>query len=58
MSQFWIELPPSINITLINEEGCLSIFSERLDEIGVIIFIVVGIVFIVQVRTNCTEPTY
>lgn len=50
MSQFWIELPLTINMTLINEQGCMNIFSERLDEICVIIFIVVGVVFVLQVR--------
>lgn len=48
-SQIWVELPPSINMTLINEQGCLKIFSDRLDEICVIIFIVVGIVFLLQI---------
>lgn len=50
VSQLWIELPASINMTLINEEGCLKIFSARLDEICAIIFVVVGIVFLLQVR--------
>lgn len=36
-------------MTLINEQGCFKVFSERLDEICAIIFIVVGIVFLLQV---------
>lgn len=47
--QNWIELPPSINMTLINEQGCLRIFSKRLDDICLAIFTVVAIVFLVQV---------
>lgn len=48
--QNWVKLPPTINMTLINEEGCLRLFSETLDEICVFIFIVVGIVFLLQVK--------
>ncbi|KAJ6646939.1 hypothetical protein Bhyg_02155, partial [Pseudolycoriella hygida] len=48
-SPIWIEIPPSINMTLINEEGCFQIFSQRLDETCAIILIVVGIVFILQI---------
>lgn len=46
----WIEMPATINMTLINEQGCLQIFSERLDDICVIIIVVVGIVCLLQVK--------
>ncbi|XP_037042224.1 uncharacterized protein LOC119078670 [Bradysia coprophila] len=47
--QNWIELPTTINMTLINEEGCLRIFSKRLDDICMAIFVVVAIVFLLQI---------